>query len=50
MLTGYGAKTLPGVREAIEQGRWQDARAYIVISSAAISACAGRLDEAAGLF
>jgi len=25
-LTGYGAKTLPGVREAIEQGQWQLAR------------------------
>jgi N-acetylated-alpha-linked acidic dipeptidase len=50
MLTGYGAKTLPGVREAIEQGRWTDAKAYIGISSAAIDACAGRLDEAAGLF
>ena len=29
-LTGYGAKTLPGVREAIEQRRWDDARAYVV--------------------
>ena len=23
--TGYGVKTIPGVREAIEQGQWQDA-------------------------
>ena len=24
-LTGYGAKTLPGVREAIEQKNWREA-------------------------
>jgi N-acetylated-alpha-linked acidic dipeptidase len=27
MYTGYGAKTLPGVREAVEAGRWQEADA-----------------------
>ncbi|HEV7764022.1 MAG TPA: M28 family metallopeptidase [Thermoanaerobaculia bacterium] len=29
--TGYGVKTLPGVREAIEQRKWADANAQIVI-------------------
>ena len=27
-FTGYGAKTLPGVREAIEDERWADADTY----------------------
>jgi N-acetylated-alpha-linked acidic dipeptidase len=34
--TGYGVKTIPGVREAIEQGQWQDANAEIVRAAAAI--------------
>ena len=44
-LTGYGAKTLPGVREAIEQRRWDDARAYVVRTAAVIENYANRLDE-----
>jgi len=28
--TGYGVKTLPGVREGIEQKRWNDAEAQII--------------------
>lgn len=34
--TGYGVKTIPGVREAIEQGQWQDADREIVRAAAAI--------------
>jgi N-acetylated-alpha-linked acidic dipeptidase len=45
MLTGYGAKTLPGVREAIEQRRWDDARTYVERTAAVIEAYANRLDE-----
>ncbi len=45
MLTGYGAKTLPGVREAIEQRRWDDARTYVGRTAAVIEAYAKRLDE-----
>ena len=45
MLTGYGAKTLPGVREAIEQRRWDDARAYVGRTAAVIEAYARRLDQ-----
>jgi N-acetylated-alpha-linked acidic dipeptidase len=48
-LTGYGAKTLPGVREAIEQRRWDDARAYIPRTAAVIEAYARRLDEVAAM-
>jgi N-acetylated-alpha-linked acidic dipeptidase len=34
--TGYGVKTLPGVREAIEQGQWQDADSEIQRAAAAL--------------
>ena len=49
MLTGYGAKTLPGVREAIEQRRWDDARAYVQRTAAVIEAYANRLDQVAAM-
>ncbi len=45
-LTGYGAKTLPGVREGIEQRRFADATAYVARTAAALNAYADRLDEA----
>ena len=34
--TGYGVKTIPGVRESIEQGQWQDADREIARAAAAI--------------
>ncbi len=34
--TGYGVKTVPGVREAIEQGQWRDAEREIVRAAAAL--------------
>jgi N-acetylated-alpha-linked acidic dipeptidase len=34
--TGYGVKTIPGVREAIEQGEWQDADREIARVAAAV--------------
>jgi N-acetylated-alpha-linked acidic dipeptidase len=49
MLTGYGAKTLPGVREAVEQRRWDDARTYVGRTAAVIEAYANRLDQAVGI-
>ena len=33
-FTGYGAKTLPGMREAIEEERWDDATKYIGLTAA----------------
>jgi len=44
-LTGYGAKTLPGVREAIEQRRFDDARAYVGRTAAVLENYAARLDQ-----
>ncbi len=45
-FTGYGAKTLPGVREAIEERRFDDANVYAQRTADALAAYAGRLDDA----
>jgi N-acetylated-alpha-linked acidic dipeptidase len=42
--TGYGVKTLPGIREAIEEGHWQEAREQISVVTEAIN----RLNVALG--
>jgi N-acetylated-alpha-linked acidic dipeptidase len=43
--TGYAAKTLPGVREAIEEERWADVDRYAGLTGAALDAYADKLDE-----
>jgi len=48
-LTGYAVKTLPGVREAIEGERWDEANAYVAITANALTAYARALEQAAGL-
>ena len=48
-FTGYGAKTLPGVREAIEERRFDDARTYATLTAAALDAYAARLDAATAM-
>jgi N-acetylated-alpha-linked acidic dipeptidase len=45
--TGYGVKTLPGVREAIEQKRWGEADEQIVRVSKVLQAEADLLDATA---
>jgi N-acetylated-alpha-linked acidic dipeptidase len=46
VLTGYGAKTLPGIREAIEGRRWAEASEFIGRTAAALNALSDRLDQA----
>ncbi|HEY2445980.1 MAG TPA: transferrin receptor-like dimerization domain-containing protein [Rhizomicrobium sp.] len=48
-LTGYGTKTLPGVREAIEQERFDDAVRYITLTAGVLNAYRERLDQASAL-
>jgi N-acetylated-alpha-linked acidic dipeptidase len=48
-FTGYGAKTLPGVREAIEERRFDDAQKYVGITGQALTAYAGELDKATAI-
>ena len=44
--TGYGVKTLPGIREAIEERRWDEANQYIGVVARALDAYSDRLDSA----
>jgi len=46
LYTGYGVKTVPGVREAIEQNHWDEANRYIGLTAAALTAYCDRLDQA----
>jgi N-acetylated-alpha-linked acidic dipeptidase len=43
--TGYAPKTLPGVREAIEEERWADVDRYASLTGAVLDAYADKLDE-----
>jgi N-acetylated-alpha-linked acidic dipeptidase len=45
--TGYGVKTIPGVREAIEQGQWEDADREIARAAAAVEREATLISELA---
>jgi N-acetylated-alpha-linked acidic dipeptidase len=47
--TGYGAKTLPGIREAIEEHRWTDANDQIAVVSAALDRAATQIDRATAI-
>jgi N-acetylated-alpha-linked acidic dipeptidase len=44
--TGYGVKTLPGIREAIEERRWEEANQYMGVVSRALNAYSERMDRA----
>jgi N-acetylated-alpha-linked acidic dipeptidase len=46
LYTGYGVKTLPGIREAIEERHWDEANQYIGVVSRSLNAYSGRLDGA----
>ncbi|MDT5158189.1 MAG: N-acetylated-alpha-linked acidic dipeptidase [Acidobacteriota bacterium] len=47
--TGYGVKTLPAVREAIEQHNWKEAGEQIGVVAHAIEQIASEIDRAAAL-
>ncbi len=47
--TGYGVKTLPGVREAIEQRRWSEATAQIGVAAEVLAELAAEIDRAAAI-
>ncbi len=49
LYTGYGAKTLPGVREAIEQQQWDTAAQYVTIVSDTLNRYSAELDKATAL-
>jgi N-acetylated-alpha-linked acidic dipeptidase len=45
--TGYGVKTLPGIREAIEQRNWKEAQEQVEIAAAALNSFSAYLDAIA---
>jgi N-acetylated-alpha-linked acidic dipeptidase len=45
--TGYGVKTLPGIREAIEERHWEEANQYVGVVAHALNAYSDRLAAAA---
>jgi N-acetylated-alpha-linked acidic dipeptidase len=47
LYTGYGVKTLPAVREALEERRFDEATAQIPNVAAAIEAYAAEIEKAA---
>ena len=47
--TGYGVKTLPGVREALEQREWKEAEEQIVVTAARLDSFSAEIDKARDL-
>jgi N-acetylated-alpha-linked acidic dipeptidase len=47
--TGYGVKTLPGVREAIEEDDWDEAGAYIASTADVLERVATEIERATAL-
>jgi N-acetylated-alpha-linked acidic dipeptidase len=49
VYTGYGAKTMPGVREALEDHRWDDSTQYVRLTALALEHYCERLEAATAL-
>jgi N-acetylated-alpha-linked acidic dipeptidase len=49
LYTGYGAKTLPGVREAAEAQHWEEANREAKRVTAALHAITAQVEEATRL-
>ncbi len=47
--TGYGVKTLPGIREAIEEGAWDEASRQVERLAETIDGLADKIDEATAM-
>jgi N-acetylated-alpha-linked acidic dipeptidase len=47
--TGYGVKTLPGIREAIEQREWKEAALEIPLVANTLESVAGQIDKISDL-
>jgi N-acetylated-alpha-linked acidic dipeptidase len=49
LQTGYGTKTLPGVREAIEDRRWPEAERYAEVIAGVLNAYCERMEKVTGV-
>ena len=45
VYTGYDVKTVPGVREAIEQRRWDEANRYAIVTARVVDGYRAQLDR-----
>ncbi|HEX6612965.1 MAG TPA: transferrin receptor-like dimerization domain-containing protein [Rhodanobacteraceae bacterium] len=45
MLTGYGVKTVPGVREALEARHWDEANTYAAVTAKVLDGYRAQLDK-----
>ena len=46
LYTGYGVKTLPGIREGAEQNKWDEAQSFVPIVVTAINALTSEVERA----
>ncbi len=46
LYTGYGVKTIPGVREQIEEGSWDEAKYYVKVVSEALDGLVTQIGQA----
>jgi N-acetylated-alpha-linked acidic dipeptidase len=44
--TGYGVKTIPGIRESLEEEQWEEARYYVNVVSEALEGLVAQVEEA----
>ena len=47
--TGYGVKTIPGIREGLEEEEWEEARYYVRVVSEALESLVAQVQEARAL-
>ena len=47
--TGYGVKTLPGIREAIEQRNWKEAQEQIAVAANAVDSYSQQVEKAVSM-
>lgn len=47
--TGYGVKTIPGIREGLEEEAWEEARYYVNVVTEALEGLVAQVDEARAL-
>ena len=49
VLTGYGVKTLPAVREAVDGARWDEANQYVGVTAQVLNSYCEGIEKATAL-
>jgi N-acetylated-alpha-linked acidic dipeptidase len=45
LYTGYGVKTIPGIREGIEEKAWEEARYYVKVVSEVLGSLVAQVEK-----